>query len=92
MIELSLQELAGLASALASELCSGPQASVQGQPARVAALVEGALVANFRTEAAIEREANKALAQLGRQTTGMDHDKLLDGIIKRIAKTRGFVL
>ena len=51
-----------------------------------------AIVANFKTEAEIERQARKKLESLGRETDGMDHAKLLQGIRQHLAKERGFVL
>lgn len=81
-----------LAALVARHLLSGKEAPVSGDPSVLAAAVATAIVANFKTEAEIERQARKKLESLGRETDGMDHAKLLQGIRQHLAKERGFVL
>ena len=80
-----------LARALAGELTGGSDPAVRGDAAAVAAVVSRVVAANFTEEAAIEREAEKALATLPTQP-GMDEGKLFAGLRERLAKKRGFVL
>ncbi len=84
--------MSALAEHIASRLCSGPEASVEGNQSRVAAVVRQAIEANFKTEQAINREAERTFERLGSSTSGMDRGKLIAGMRERIAKTKGFVL
>jgi hypothetical protein len=59
---------------------------------QLAARVSGLLLDNLRAEEALEEEAERMAAKLGRQVMGMDQRKLLDGIKARLAKERGFIL
>lgn len=60
--------------------------------AEVEKRVVEAIRANFREEAAIEREAERILEENRRQTTGMDQRSLLLKIKEKLARERGFVL
>jgi len=86
------RSLSALAEHIASRLCNGPEASVEGSQSRVAAVVRQAIEANFKTEQAINREAERTFERLGSSTSGMDRGKLIAGMRERIAKTKGFVL
>lgn len=88
----SREQLARLAESIAEDLCLGLSPPVEGNPTKVAQIVEEALRANFRAEVEIEREAEQALAELGSSAAGLDRGKLLAGLRERIAKKKGFVL
>jgi hypothetical protein len=60
--------------------------------AKVAAAAANAIATNFAQEAAIHREAEVALAKLGRQGPEIDPAKLFQALCDRIAKQKGFVL
>jgi len=81
-----------IADRIAGLLTAGDQPAVKGDPAGVTAVLKKTIVANFATEAAINREAEEALAALPALGPGMDRGKLLAGLRERIAKKRGFVL
>ncbi len=81
-----------IAARIAGVLTAGDQPAVKGEPARIAAVIKKTIVADFATEATINREAEKALAALPALGPGMDKGKLLLGLRERIAKKRGFVL
>lgn len=83
--------LDALARGLAEELTAGANPAVRGEPAAVAAVIARMVAANFAQEEAIDREAERTLANLP-AAPGMDKGKLLAGIRERLAKKRGFVL
>lgn len=86
------RSLSLLAETIAAALCGGSQASVRGSQSQVAAVIREAIEANFKTEQAINREAERTFEALGSSTSGMDRGKLIAGMRERIAKSRGFVL
>ncbi len=86
------RSLSVLAERIAGGLCGGPQPSVKGSQSQVAQVVRQAIQANFKTEQAINREAERTFEALGSSTSGMDRGKLIGGMRERIAKSRGFVL
>jgi hypothetical protein len=88
----STNELEAFAARVAQDLCTGADAPVKGPQRAVAAALVATLQANFRAEAAIEREVDQQIAKLGSSARGMDQDKLRSGLRERIAKQRGFVL
>jgi len=51
-----------------------------------------AFLKNMREEDDLVRDAERMLADLSRQSTGMDQRKLLQKIKEKLAKDRGFVL
>jgi hypothetical protein len=50
------------------------------------------LIDNFKQEQELEEEAERLAEKHGRQITGMDHHKIIQGIKTRLAKERGFAL
>ena len=92
MSALSREEIQRLAISIATDLCREDPPAVRGEMAKVAAAVANAIARNFAEEASIRREADEAMAKLGRQAPGLDPAKLLQGLAERIAKQRGFVL
>lgn len=92
MSTLSRDDIQRLAIQIATDLCREDPPAVKGDMAKVAAAVANAIAVNFAQEAAIRQEAEKALAQLGRQGPTIDPAKLFQGLCDRIAKTKGFVL
>jgi len=54
--------------------------------------IQKIFVENLLQEQALEEEAEKMAARLGRQIGGMDQRKIILGIKQRIAKERGFSL
>lgn len=89
---LSRDDIQKLAISIATDLCREDPPAVRGEMSKVAAAVANAIAANFAAEAAIRREAEQALAQLGRQGPQIDPARLFQGICERIAKQKGFVL
>lgn len=92
MSSLTREDIQHLAIAIATDLCREDPPAVRGEMAKVAAAAANAIVRNFSEEAAIRREAEAALAKLGPQGPTMDRDKLLAGLVDRLAKQKGFVL
>jgi hypothetical protein len=91
-VALSREDIQKLAIAIATDLCREDPPAVRGEMSKVAAAVANAIAANFAAEAAIRREAETALQQLGRQAPQIDPARLFQGICERIAKQKGFVL
>jgi len=91
-MSISASQLEAIGVAIARALCTGQNPPVKGPEADVAAAVTGALQENFRVEAAIEREIDKQIEQLGSSAKGLDQAKLRTGLRERIAKQRGFAL
>jgi hypothetical protein len=91
-MSVSAAQLEAIAIAIARALCASHNAPVKGPEADVAAVVIGALQENFRIEAAIEREIDKQIEQLGNSAKGLDQAKLRTGLRERIAKHKGFAL
>jgi hypothetical protein len=58
----------------------------------VAQRVHRLLLENFRTEQALEEEAETFAHQHARRMAGMDQHKIIQGIKERLAKERGFTL
>jgi hypothetical protein len=59
---------------------------------QVAERIRRLIIDNLRVEEALEEEAERMAAKLGRQGLGMDQYKLIEGIKQRLAKERGFTL
>jgi hypothetical protein len=91
-VALSRDDIQKLAISIATDLCREDPPAVRGEMSKVAAAVANAIASNFAAEAAIRREAEQALQQLGRQGPQIDPAKLFQGICERIAKQKGFVL
>jgi hypothetical protein len=91
-VQISAKDLESVAASVAAALCEGAPAAVKGPQSEVAAVALAVLQENFRTEAAIEREAEKQLEALGPTARGMDTEKLRAGLRTRIAKQRKFPL
>jgi len=73
-------------------LVDGGLLTTKEKPSDVQKRIFEALRANFREEAAIEREAERILEENKRQMTGMDQRMLLLKIKEKLARERGFVL
>lgn len=91
-MSVTATQLEALGTLIAQTLCTAPGSPVKGPLQEVARTVTEALQANFREEAAIEREVETQVAALGAAARGMDPDKLREGLRARIAKKRGFAL
>jgi hypothetical protein len=91
-MSVSASDLEAVGIAIARALCNGSPPAVKGPEATVAAAVTSALQENFRLEAAIEREVEKQIEQLGSSARGLDPAKLRAGLRERIAKQKGFTL
>jgi hypothetical protein len=89
---ISAGEIEALAALLSRALLEGASAPIKGPQNAVTAAIIAALLENFRMEAAIDREADKQIQQLGASARGLDPDKLRSGLRERIAKQRGFAL
>lgn len=86
------KDLHRAASRLVEALVSKGAFELAGQASGAEEKVFEALRENFREEARIDREAERMLGELGRQSAGMDQRTLLRKIREKIAKERGFVL
>ena len=62
------------------------------KPEALADRVFKVLQKNVRDEAAIDREAERILAENSRQMAGMDQRQMLGKIKQKIARDKGFVL
>ncbi len=91
-VSLSREDIQKLAIQIATDLCREDPPAIKGDMAKVAAAAANAIARNFATEAEIRREAEAALAQMGRQAPHLDPNKLMAGLCERIAKQKGFVL
>jgi len=89
---LSRDQIHRLAVAIATDLCRNDPPVVRGEMSKIAAAVANAIAANFAEEASIQREAERTLQSMGRQSPELDPARLLRGLRERIAKQRGFVL
>jgi hypothetical protein len=89
---LGRDDIQRLAIQIATDLCREDPPAVRGEMARVAATVANAIAGNFAQETTIRREAEAAMAKMGRQGPDIDPARLLQGICERIAKQKGFVL
>lgn len=89
---LTRDQIHRLAIAIATDLCRNDPPVVRGEMSKVAAAAANAIAANFAEEASINREAEKTLQAMGRQSAELDPARLLRGLRERIAKQRGFVL
>lgn|GEM_PF-1034363 len=92
MSRLSRDQIHRLAVAIATDLCRNDPPVVRGEMSKIAAAVANAIAANFAEEASIQREAERTLQSMGRQSPELDPARLLRGLRERIAKQRGFVL
>jgi len=91
-MSVSAAQLEAIGLAIARALCTEGSAAVKGTQAAVAAIATAALQENFRLEAAIDREVEKQIEQLGSSARGLDPAKLRAGLRERIAKKKGFAL
>lgn len=91
-MSVSAAQLEAIGLAIARALRTGGSAPVNGTEAGVSAIATAALQENFRAEAAIDREVEKQIEQLGSSARGLDPDKLRAGLRERIAKKKGFAL
>jgi len=91
-MSVSAAQLEGIGLAIARALCTAAPPPVTGAEAAIAAAATAALQENFRLEAAIDREVEKQIEQLGSAARGLDPVKLRAGLRERIAKQKGFAL
>src|SRR5262249_38692070 len=89
---LTREDIQRLAISIATHPCREDPPAVRGDMGKVAAAAANAIAHNFATEAQIRREAEAAMAKMGRQGPEIDPARLLQGLAERIAKQKGFVL
>jgi hypothetical protein len=81
-----------VAERLAKALVEGKLVVAKKNVGDIETRVFDALRADFREEAAIEREAERILEENRRQMAGMDQRTMLLKIKQKVASDRGFVL
>jgi hypothetical protein len=77
-----------IAAALSKLECVRVIAKEQTVSNRIARVI----LDSFKTEEAIEQEAESLARKHARETAGMDQRKIIEGIKARLAKERGFPL
>lgn len=86
------EELRRAASRLVGEFSRAPWVEMKDPVPALEQRVLAAFLKNFEDEAALDRDAQRMLDDLGRKTAGMDQRKLFLKIREQLAKDRGFVL
>lgn len=77
---------------LVEALCTKGAVRLSGQRAAVANKVASALLANFRQEAALEKEAERLAEAHIQKTPTVDRYKVIQLIKRRLAEERDFAL
>ncbi len=77
---------------LVEALCSKGAVRLSGQQAVVADKVAGVLLANFRQEAALEKEAERLAEAHIQKTPAVDRHRVIQLIKRRLAEERDFAL
>ncbi|MFT4571424.1 MAG: hypothetical protein ACI8TX_000590 [Hyphomicrobiaceae bacterium] len=90
MATMTAQEIERLGRSLANDLLTSAPPLVKGPANQVADIIIQTIATNFAAETSIEREAQATLRAMGRQAEGLDHEVLLAGIRKQLAKKHGF--
>lgn len=85
-------ELRRAASRVVRTLLGQDLLSSAEKPEALEQRVLEAFLKNMREEDEIDRDAERMLADLSRQSVGMDQRKLLQKIKEKLAKDRSFVL
>ena len=84
--------VAHLAEEIAAALTKLEMVRVLAKEKDVAARIGRVILETFKTEEALEQEAERLAQKHARETMGMDQRKIIEGIKARLAKERGFPL
>lgn len=85
-------ELRRAATKVVRALLTADLLETKEKPDALAERVLQAFQKNMKEEAALDRDAEKMLADLSKQAVGMDQRKLLQKIKEKLAKERNFIL
>ena len=85
-------ELQALAHAIVSALLKQGFVHPKGDAATLQQRIVALMANNLQEEAALEREAEQLAESHARQMTGMDHRRIIQGIMERLARERDFAL
>ena len=77
---------------LVDALCTKGAVRLNGEEAKVADKVAGALVENFRQETALEQEAERLAEEHLQQAPNVDRHKVIQLIKRRLAEEKDFAL
>jgi hypothetical protein len=84
--------VAHLSEEIAAALTKLEMVRVLAKEKDVAARIARVILETFKTEEALEQEAERLAQKHARETAGMDQRKIIEGIKARLAKERGFPL
>jgi hypothetical protein len=84
--------VAHLAEEIAVALTKLEMVRVVAKEKDVAERIARVILETFKTEEALEHEAERLAQKHARETAGMDQRKIIEGIKARLAKERGFPL
>ena len=85
-------ELQALAGAIIDALLKQGFISLKADVTAVRKRIVALIVQNLEEEAALEEEAERLAESHARQTVGMDQRLIVQGIMERLARERGFPL
>jgi len=92
IVHINDQRLEGLARSIVKAILKQGFVHTKVPEHDLVQRIQRIFVENLLQEQALEEEAEKMAAKLGRQTGGMDQRKIILGIKARLAKERGFSL
>lgn len=92
MVRIRDAEIEALAAAVVSSLVKRGFLRPKRDEATLRRRVVELLVRNFEEERALEEEAERLAQVHARQMVGMDHRRIVQGIMERLASERGFSL
>lgn len=85
-------KLHALSAALVDALLKQGFVHPMGDPAAIQRRIAELLAANLDQERALEDEAERLAQTHARQMVGMDQRRIIQGIMERLARERGFAL
>jgi len=85
-------ELNALAAAIIKALVAQDFVQLKADSAALQQRIVELIAHNLEEEQALEAEAEKLAASHARQMTGMDQRRIIQGIMERLARERGFSL
>jgi len=85
-------ELQALAAAIIDALLKQGFVRSQREPALLQRRIVELIAQNLEEERKLEEEAERLASSHARQMVGMDHRRIIQGIMERLARERGFAL
>ncbi|MBI1815487.1 MAG: DUF507 family protein [Deltaproteobacteria bacterium] len=85
-------EIQRLAQITARGLCAHGFIQAKGDQGRIASRISEIIAKSFADEAALIAEAERLAATHARQMVGMDRERIVRGILERLARERDFPL